>query len=152
MRRILTIVAAAVLLAIGSSTTALANDQKKKPKKKHKTEAFKVVRPTLTTAADSTAYLFGLSQSQGLSAYIQQQFNVDTAYLDDFARGVMERVGVDTSDKQAYAYAIGQQRTTMLPILTKKSIHASWHKPFWKDCTARTKSHPLMPCSSSAPR
>ena len=120
MRRILTIAAAAVLLAIGSSTTALANDQKKKPKKKQKTEAFKVERPTLTTAADSTAYLFGLSQSQGLATYIQQQFNVDTAYLDDFARGIMERVGVDTADKQAYAYAIGQQIGGQIDQMTQQ--------------------------------
>ena len=107
MKRIL-LAAAAAVMSLALVTPALASDLKKKPKKKDK-KAFVVEKPALQNAGDSTAYIFGISQSQGLRAYMQQQLGVDTAYLDDFARGIMERVAIDPADKQAHAYSAGQQ-------------------------------------------
>lgn len=100
--------ATAVVLSIVLASPALASDQKKKPKKKDK-KAYVVEKPVLANDGDSTAYIFGLSQSQGLRTYMQQQLHVDTAYIDDFARGIMERVALDPADKQAHAYSAGQQ-------------------------------------------
>lgn len=108
MRQIFSI-AAALLLGLCVAMPAAAKDKKPKKNKKNKTEQFVVETPALQTAADSTAYLFGVSQSQGLKAYIQQQMGVDTAYIDDFARAVMERVAVDPTDKQAVARNAGLQ-------------------------------------------
>lgn len=107
MKRML-LAATAVVLSLVLANPALASDQKKKPKKKDK-KAYVVEKPALQTAGDSTAYIFGISQSQGLRSYMQQQLHVDTAYLDDFARGIMERVALDPADKQAQAYSAGQQ-------------------------------------------
>ena len=106
MKRML-LAATAVVLSLVLANPALASDQKKKPKKNKK--AYVVEKPALQTAGDSTAYIFGISQSQGLRSYMQQQLHVDTAYLDDFARGIMERVALDPADKQAQAYSAGQQ-------------------------------------------
>ena len=107
MKRML-LAATAVVLSLVLANPALASDQKKKPKKKDK-KAYVVEKPALQTAGDSTAYIFGISQSQGLRSYMEQQLHVDTAYMDDFARGIMERVALDPADKQAQAYSAGQQ-------------------------------------------
>ena len=106
MKKLL-LAAMAVVLSLVLVSPAFASDQKKKPKKKEK-KAYVVEKPVLKNDGDSTAYLFGLSQSQGLLSYMQQQLHVDTAYLDDFARGIMERVAIDPADKQAQAYSAGQ--------------------------------------------
>ena len=71
------------------------------------TNEFKNEKPALLTAGDSTAYLFGISQSNGLKAYLVNQMNVDTAYLNTFARGVMDRVSIDPADKELHAYNAG---------------------------------------------
>lgn len=71
------------------------------------TNEFKNEKPALLNAGDSTAYLFGISQSNGLKAYLVNQMNVDTAYLNTFARGVMDRVSIDPADKELHAYNAG---------------------------------------------
>ena len=80
--------------AVGTTVSAITNE-------------FKNEKPALLTAGDSTAYLFGISQSNGLKAYLVNQMNVDTAYLNTFARGVMDRVSVDPADKELHAYNAG---------------------------------------------
>ena len=50
------------------------------------TEEFKLEKPTLTTPADSMAYLFGVAQSTGLKDFISKQFGVDDEHLNRFAR------------------------------------------------------------------
>ena len=80
--------------AVGTTASAITNE-------------FKNEKPALLTAGDSTAYLFGISQSNGLKAYLVNQMNVDTAYLNTFARGVMDRVSIDPADKELHAYNAG---------------------------------------------
>lgn len=70
-------------------------------------EKFQVPTPELPTEAEQIAYLFGVSQSNGLNSYIQTQMGVDSAYVDDFARGVLERVNVKPEDKAHYAHIQG---------------------------------------------
>ena len=78
---------------------------------------YQVPMPELSTEAENLAYLFGVSQSNGLQNYMLNQLGVDSAYIDDFARGVMERVNTKPEDKARYAYTqgmtIGGQITQM---------------------------------------
>lgn len=82
-----------------------------------------VAAPVLTNEADSAAYYFGLAQSRGLKAYMQQQLGVDTAYIDAFTRGIMERAAIDPADKEQHAYhagmTIGGQVENMAQSLAK---------------------------------
>ena len=54
---------------------------------------------------DSMAYNLGLAQSGGLKQYMMMQLGVDTAYLDDFIKGMKE--GANASGKAAEAYNKG---------------------------------------------
>ncbi len=78
---------------------------------------YEVPMPELLTEAEKMAYLFGVSQSNGLQNYMQNQLGVDSAYVDDFVRGVMDRVNTSPEDKSRYAYnqgmSIGGQITQM---------------------------------------
>ena len=49
---------------------------------------------------DSMAYNLGLAQSGGLKQYMMMQLGVDTAYLDDFIKGMKE--GANASGKAAF--------------------------------------------------
>lgn len=63
----------------------------------------------LKNAGDSLAHIFGIAQSNGLKQYIVAQMGVDTAYIDDFCNGVMERVGADPANKALAAHNAGGQ-------------------------------------------
>ena len=63
----------------------------------------------LTTHDDSIAHIFGVAQSNGLMQYIVGQLGVDTTYISDFCRGVMDRTSVDPANKQLAAYNAGGQ-------------------------------------------
>lgn len=56
---------------------------------------------------DSLAYNLGLAQSGGLKQYMTMQLGVDSAFIDDFIRGMKE--GATASDKAALAYNKGLQ-------------------------------------------
>ena len=73
--------------AVGTTASAITNE-------------FKNEKPALLTAGDSTAYLFGISQSNGLKAYLVNQMNVDTAYLNTFARRTGYDRNFDRTDRQ----------------------------------------------------
>ena len=72
--------------AVGATASAITNE-------------FKNEKPALITSGDSTAYLFGISQANGLKAFMANQLKVDTAYINTFARGIMDRVSIDPADK-----------------------------------------------------
>ncbi len=63
----------------------------------------------LTTHDDSIAHIFGIAQSNGLKQYLVAQLNVDTTYINDFCRGVLDRTSVDPNNKQLAAYNAGGQ-------------------------------------------
>ena len=56
---------------------------------------------------DSLAYNLGLAQSGGLKQYAQFQLGVDSAYLDEFIKGMKE--GSENPGKQQHAYNAGLQ-------------------------------------------
>lgn len=62
-------------------------------------------KATLNTDLDSLSYSIGMTQSTGLKQWIVGRMNVDTAYMDDFIKGVME--GVNKTSKKDVAYLAG---------------------------------------------
>lgn len=80
---------------------------------------------------DSVSYAIGMAQSQGLKDYLVQRMGVDSAYMDQFLKGLKE--GVEAGDNKAKAayYAgiqIGQQISTQM----KPGIN---HELFGNDST-----------------
>jgi FKBP-type peptidyl-prolyl cis-trans isomerase FklB len=80
----------------------------------------------LTGELDSLAYSMGLTQSQGLRDYLERGLNVDTAYMDEFIKGLNRSVNTGENSKQikkevAY-YAgiqIGQQVERIVVTINK---------------------------------
>lgn len=61
---------------------------------------------------DSLSYALGMSQTQGLKGYLQNQMGVDTTYIDEFVKGLNEGANAGDDKKKAAYYAgiqIGQQ-------------------------------------------
>lgn len=74
-------------------------------------------RADLKTDVDSMSYAIGLLQSQYIRQAIQQGQVIDTAYIDDFVKGINEGVNAgDDKKKTAYIVGlqIGQQLSTQL--------------------------------------
>lgn len=74
-------------------------------------------RADLKTDVDSMSYAIGLLQSQYVHQAIQQGQVIDTAYIDDFVKGINEGVNAgDDKKKTAYIMGlqIGQQIATQL--------------------------------------
>nr|WP_321374274.1 FKBP-type peptidyl-prolyl cis-trans isomerase [uncultured Bacteroides sp.] len=61
----------------------------------------------LKTDIDSLSYSIGMSQTQGLKDYLVQRVEMDTAYMDEFIKGLNE--GVKETDKKKDAYYAGLQ-------------------------------------------
>lgn len=72
----------------------------------------KAPKANLDSDIDSLSYAIGMLQSQGLSDYLKQQFDIDSTYSDEFIKGVIEGANAGDNKKQAAYYAgiqIGQQ-------------------------------------------
>jgi FKBP-type peptidyl-prolyl cis-trans isomerase FklB len=101
-----TLLLAALALVIASvAAPANAADKKKKAKK---VKPMKVEVPQLKDGGDSIAYIFGTWQSNGLKEYMGQ-LNVDTLYINDFSKGILDRVNIDPADGKMHAYIQGMQ-------------------------------------------
>ncbi len=104
-----TIMLALVVMASASFNLALADKKKKKEPKAVVTEK----AYTLTTAADSMSYAAGLYVSQGIERYLQQEYQVDTAYIKDVVAG-FDYAAAHAADPQYKAYNAGSQLARML--------------------------------------
>ena len=74
-------------------------------------------KANLKTEVDSLSYEIGLSNSRGVKEYLSQRLGVDTAYLDEFIKGVKEGAQAGEDKKKAARYAgiqIGQQLGTQM--------------------------------------
>lgn len=60
----------------------------------------------LKDGVDSLAYNFGVAQSAGLKQYMTMQLEVDSAYIDDFIKGMKEGA-VNEADPKKEAYMNG---------------------------------------------
>ena len=69
-------------------------------------------KANLKNDVDTVSYAIGMAQSQGLKEYLVRGLGVDTAYLDEFYRGLNTGVNAGDDKKKAAYYAgiqIGQQ-------------------------------------------
>ncbi|MDO4159061.1 MAG: FKBP-type peptidyl-prolyl cis-trans isomerase [Prevotellaceae bacterium] len=80
---------------------------------------------------DSVSYAIGMAQTQGLKMYLVNRLGVDTAYMDDFYKGLNEGANAGDDKKKAAYYAgiqIGQQISNQM----MKGIN---HELFGEDST-----------------
>lgn len=78
-----------------AATAALASCTGKSPK------------ANLKSDIDSLSYSIGMSQTQGLKDYLVGRMEMDTAYMDEFVKGLNE--GVKKTSKKENAYFAGLQ-------------------------------------------
>ena len=64
-------------------------------------------KANLKTEIDSLSYSIGMAQTQGLKPYLVNRLDVDTAYMNEFIKGVTE--GANKSTKKDVAYLAGIQ-------------------------------------------
>ena len=109
-----------IIMALAITAGALFNGAaaQKKGNKKGKAIAPKM---TIASSSDSLSYAAGMAITNGLDAYLKQQFGVDSTDMEQFMRGFKEAVNNKT-DKNYKAYAAGisiaQQLTErMLPSM-----------------------------------
>ena len=92
----------------GVTLTTQAKDKKKKPVATTPASIVKLVSPN-----DTLSYLAGMSATEGLVAYLQQSFQVDTTNMADFLKGFRE-AQTRVSDPAFKAYAAGMQIAEMV--------------------------------------
>lgn len=117
MKRIL-IVALALLVAGASFTTAEA----KKKKDKKQSASTEVKQPVvLANSSDSLSYVAGMTITEGLLPFLQNQMHVDTAYLADFVRGFQEALAASENPREVARMAgiqiADQMLQRMLPSM-----------------------------------
>ena len=69
-------------------------------------------KANLKNDIDTLSYAVGIAQTQGLKEYLTQRMDVDTAYIDEFIKGLNEAANAGDNKKKAAYYAgiqIGQQ-------------------------------------------
>lgn len=98
------------LAVLASASFNVAEAAKKK--KKVVTVTNLLAPAPLTTSSDTLSYAAGMTMTQGLMPYLQQQ-GVDTAYMADFYRGFDEIIN-SGNDPKIKAYALGQSIATQL--------------------------------------
>jgi FKBP-type peptidyl-prolyl cis-trans isomerase FklB len=64
-------------------------------------------KPELKTDVDSLCYSIGMAQTQGLKEYLVGRLEVDTTYMDEFVKGVLD--GTKKTSKKEAAYMAGLQ-------------------------------------------
>ena len=72
---------------------------------------------SLKTDLDTVSYELGVANSQGLKQYLSERLGVDTAYMDEFYKGLIESSQAGEDKKKAAYYAgiqIGQQIGTQM--------------------------------------
>lgn len=97
-------------LVMLTSATLFAAGPKKKDKKPLPQQPASVV---LATSADSVSYASGVATTEGLMPYVQQQYQVDTAYMADFIAGFNEAIS-KKNDPQYKARNAGQEIARMV--------------------------------------
>lgn len=98
----------ALVFMAGVTLTTQAKDKKKKSVATTPASIVKLVSPN-----DTLSYLAGMSATEGLVAYLQQSFQVDTTNMADFLKGFRE-AQTRVSDPAFKAYAAGMQIAEMV--------------------------------------
>ena len=74
-------------------------------------------KANLKSDVDTVSYAIGMAQTQGLKDYLVSSLGVDTAYMDDFIKGLNEGANAGDDKKKAAYYAgiqIGQQISSQM--------------------------------------
>ncbi|MBQ4485055.1 MAG: FKBP-type peptidyl-prolyl cis-trans isomerase [Prevotella sp.] len=81
-------------------------------------------KANLKSDVDSMSYAIGLTQTQGLKEYLVDRLQIDTAYMNDFIKGLNDGANAGDDKKKAAYYAgiqIGQQISTqMMPGINRE--------------------------------
>ena len=89
---------------------------------------------------DSVSYAIGMAQTQGLKTYLAMNLGVDTAYMDEFFKGLNEGANAGDDKKKAAYYAgiqIGQQ-------ISNQMVKGINHELFGDDSTKTISLKNLM--------
>ena len=85
----------------------------------------------LKNDVDTMSYAMGMSQTQGLKEFLVERMGVDTAYMDDFIKGLNDGANAGDDKKKAAYYAgiqIGQQ-------ISNQMVMGINHEVFGDDST-----------------
>lgn len=88
-------------------------------------------KASLNNDIDTLSYAVGMAQSQGLKEYLSERLGVDTAYMDEFIKGVNEGANAGDDKRQAARFAgiqIGQQ-------ISNQMVKGINHELFGEDST-----------------
>ena len=88
-------------------------------------------KANLKSDVDTVSYAIGMAQTQGLKDYLVSRLGVDTAYMDDFIKGLNEGANAGDDKKKAAYYAgiqIGQQ-------ISNQMVKGINHELFGDDST-----------------
>ena len=88
-------------------------------------------KANLKSDVDTLSYAIGMAQTQGLKDYLVGRLGVDTAYMDDFIKGLNEGANAGDDKKKAAYYAgiqIGQQ-------ISNQMLKGINHELFGEDST-----------------
>ena len=88
-------------------------------------------RASLKNEVDTLSYAIGMAQTQGLKEYLIGSLDVDTAYMDEFIKGLTEGANAGDNKKKAAYYAgiqIGQQ-------IANRMVKGINHEVFGDDST-----------------
>ena len=88
-------------------------------------------RASLKNEVDTLSYAIGMAQTQGLKEYLVGSLDIDTAYINDFIKGLNEGANAGDNKKKAAYYAgiqIGQQ-------ISNRMMKGINHEVFGDDST-----------------
>ena len=88
-------------------------------------------KANLRSDVDTVSYAIGMAQTQGLKDYLVGRLGVDTAYMDEFIKGLNEGANAGDDKKKAAYYAgiqIGQQ-------ISNQMVKGINHELFGEDST-----------------
>ena len=88
-------------------------------------------KANLRSDVDTVSYAIGMAQTQGLKDYLVGRMGVDTAYMDEFIKGLNEGANAGDDKKKAAYYAgiqIGQQ-------ISNQMVKGINHQLFGEDST-----------------
>lgn len=88
-------------------------------------------KANLKSDIDTLSYAIGLAQTRGLKDYLTQRMGVDSAYMDDFIKGLKEGANAG-DDKKKTAYYAGIQIGQQISQQMMKGIN---HEIFGEDST-----------------
>lgn len=61
----------------------------------------------IMTKDDSVAHIYGTALSRGLKEYATQQLGLDSTKIDEFTKGILDKVREDLTDPSKKAYSLG---------------------------------------------